>query len=205
MNLFDPWNAFFFVAWLVYFWTRHVFMKRTEGEKKVVSYKDGLEHGLLLAMLPGVMALPLIYLLTPLLSFANYELPVAALCSGVVLVLVSLWLFYRSHADLGQNWSVSLEIREKHELVIHGVYKHIRHPMYASIWLWAIGQGLVLQNWLAGWAVVPAFALMYFLRLPREEALMIEKFGDEYREYMKRTGRLFPRLGATSPPDAKPS
>ena len=107
---------------------------------------------------------------------------------------IILWLFWRSHADLGQNWSVSLEIREGHQLVTHGVYRHIRHPMYASIWLWALAQGMLLANWLAGWSMVPAFAAMYFLRTPREEQLMCESFGEPYRDYMRQTGRLFPRV-----------
>jgi protein-S-isoprenylcysteine O-methyltransferase Ste14 len=111
-------------------------------------------------------------------------------------MLLSLWLFWRSHTDLGQNWSVSVELREGHRLVAHGVYRSIRHPMYASIWLWAIAQGMLLSNWLAGWSLVPVFAAMYFLRTPREEQLMCEAFGEEYRDYMRRTGRLFPRMGA---------
>jgi protein-S-isoprenylcysteine O-methyltransferase Ste14 len=66
--------------------------------------------------------------------------------------------------------------------------------MYASLWLWGIAQGLLLSNWLAGWSVVVTFAPMYFLRTPREEQMMCERFGEEYRDYMSRTGRLWPRL-----------
>lgn len=105
-----------------------------------------------------------------------------------------LWLFWRSRADLGQNWFVSLGLRDGHELVTHGVYRSIRHPMYASIWLWAFAQGLLLENWLVGWSVVPAAAAMYFLRTPREERLMRERFNGAYREYMQQTKRLVPRL-----------
>jgi protein-S-isoprenylcysteine O-methyltransferase Ste14 len=66
--------------------------------------------------------------------------------------------------------------------------------MYASIWLWGLGQGLVLQNWLAGWFAFVAFGIMYFLRTPREEQMMGEFFGQEYRDYMRETGRLLPRI-----------
>ncbi len=116
-----------------------------------------------------------------------------ALHRTVTVMVISLWLFWRSHADLGHNWSISLELREGHELVTHGVYRKIRHPMYASIWLWNIAQAMLLQNWLAGWPALLAFAAMYFLRTPREEQLMCEAFGEEYREYMRQTGRLLPR------------
>ena len=122
----------------------------------------------------AVLLLPLLYLLTPLFSFADYHLPIIARWAGSPILLLSLWLFWRSHVDLGQNWSVSIEAREGHELVSHGVYRSIRHPMYASIWLWSIAQGMMLGNWLAGWATLPAFAAMYFIRLPLEEGLMAE-------------------------------
>lgn len=87
---------------------------------------------------------------------------------------------------------MSLELRDGHELVTHGMYRTIRHPMYASIWLWSLAQGMLLANWLAGWSVLPVFAAMYFLRVPREERLMVEAFGDAYREYARRTGRVVP-------------
>lgn len=200
MNLLQPANVVFLIGFIVYFRIRHVFINRTKDTKKAVSRFGGLEKALLAAMAPGTLLLPILYLFTPLLSFADYELAPAVQFVGGVLMVASLWLFYRSHADLGQNWSVSLELMEGHQLVTGGVYHAIRHPMYASIWLWAIAQGLLLENWLAGWSVLPAFAAMYFLRIPREEKLMTEKFGDTYRDYMLRTGRLLPRLTSLKNP-----
>ena len=144
MNILQPWNIFFFVGLIVYFWIRHVFFERTKSEKKTVSRFDGLEKILLAAMFPPILILPLLYLFTPLRAFADYRLPVLAGWFGGATMVTSLWLFWRSHADLGQNWSVSLELREGHEVVTHGVYRSIRHPMYASIWLWGIAQGLLL-------------------------------------------------------------
>ena len=66
--------------------------------------------------------------------------------------------------------------------------------MYASIWLWGLAQGMMLENWFAGWSVMPAFALMYFIRVPREERLMYNEFGEVYLKYARRTGRNFPRF-----------
>jgi len=86
----------------------------------------------------------------------------------------ALWLFWRSHVDLDLNWSMALELRLGHQLVRHGVYRSIRHPMYAAIWLFSICQGMLLQNWLAGWSALASFALMYFTRTPREEAMMAD-------------------------------
>jgi protein-S-isoprenylcysteine O-methyltransferase Ste14 len=196
MTFLQPWNIVYLVGYVIFFWTRGVFGQRTKAEKKVLRQVDVLEKFLLMAMTPPTLVLPFLYLFTPLLSFADYRLPPFVPWIGVATLAASLWLFWRSHADLGRNWSVSLELRESHTLVEHGVYRHVRHPMYASIWLWAFAQGMLLENWLAGWSVVPAFAAMYFLRTPREERMMYEKFGEEYRRYMRRTGRLLPRFGA---------
>ena len=63
--------------------------------------------------------------------------------------------------------------------------------MYAAIFLFAIAQGLLLQNWLAGWGGFVTFEILYLVRVSREEQMMCEFFGDSYREYMKRTGRLW--------------
>ena len=194
MNVLEPWNIVFLLGLIVFFWIRHIFIKRTKNEKKAITKFDRLEKVLLAAMFVTTLLLPLVYLFTPLLTFADYRPPVVVPWMGAAIMAASLWLFWRSHVDLGQNWSVSLEVRERHQLVTHGVYRLIRHPMYASIWLWAFAQGMLLQNWFAGWSAVPAFAAMYFLRIPREEQLMCESFGNSYHEYMRRTGRLFPRI-----------
>jgi protein-S-isoprenylcysteine O-methyltransferase Ste14 len=196
MNILEPWNIVFFIGFAVYVWIRHVFIQRTKDEKTAVSRFDRSEKVLLAAMFPPVILLPALYLFTPLLAFADYRLPDFVPWFGAVTMIASLWLFWRSHADLGQNWSVSLEIREGHQLVSRGVYRFIRHPMYASIWLWGIAQGMMLQNWFVGWSVIPVFAVMYFHRTPREEKMMCESFGEKYREYMRQTGRLLPRIKA---------
>jgi protein-S-isoprenylcysteine O-methyltransferase Ste14 len=195
MNVLQPWNAVFLVGWVAFFWTRREFIHRTQGEKKVLSRFDGMERALLFTMVAPTLVLPLLYLFTSLLGFADYRVPNFVSWLGAGLMLFSLWVFWRSHSDLGQNWSVSLELREGHQLVTQGVYRRIRHPMYASIWLWALAQGMLLPNWLAGWSMVPAFAALYFLRTPREERMMCDAFGDQYRAYMRQTGRLFPRIG----------
>jgi protein-S-isoprenylcysteine O-methyltransferase Ste14 len=194
MNILQPPNAVFFIGLVVYFWIRHCFINRTKTEKRTVRRVDAIEKILLGIMFLAVLLLPIVYLFTPLLSFADYHLPWFIRWSGAAVMVASLWLFWRSHVDLGQNWSVSLEIRENHELVSNGVYRLVRHPMYASIWLWGIAQGMLLENWLAGWAILPAFAAMYFIRTPREERLMTETFGEAYGQYSVQTGRVFPRL-----------
>ena len=112
----------------------------------------------------------------------------------MVFIILALIVFWRAHADLKTNWSPSLETREKHELITHGIYGYIRHPMYASQWLWVIAQPLLLQNWLAGWLDLFVFILFYVLRVRAEEKMMIDTFGDQYRDYMKKVGGVFPKF-----------
>lgn len=190
----QPWNIVYLVGFIVYVCIRGVFERRTRGNEKILRQLDGLEKSLLLIVALGSLLLPVLYLFTPWLAFADYRLPAFAPWCGMLLMLVALWLFYRSHADLGQNWSVTLELRKGHQLVKQGVYRSIRHPMYAAILLWDVAQGLLLQNWLAGWSALATFALMYLVRTPREEQMMSEFFGQEYLDYMRQTGRLFPRI-----------
>lgn len=154
MNLLQPPNAVFLAGLVVQCAIRRHLVQQTKAETKCVRQFDRTEKILLGAMFPPVLLLPVLYSCTSLLSFADYDLPVLVRWSGAGVMVVSLWLFWRSHADLGQNWSVSLELRENHGLVTRGVYSRIRHPTYASIWLWGLAQGMMLANWVAGWPVI---------------------------------------------------
>jgi protein-S-isoprenylcysteine O-methyltransferase Ste14 len=85
-----------------------------------------------------------------------------------------------------------LQVRERHTLVTTGIYGRLRHPMYSAFLLSALAQALLLPNWIAGAAGVLGFATMFFCRVWREEQMMLEAFGDEYRRYMARTSRIIP-------------
>jgi protein-S-isoprenylcysteine O-methyltransferase Ste14 len=78
-------------------------------------------------------------------------------------------------------------------LVTTGIYSKVRHPLYASLILWAAGQPALLQNWIAGFAGAVAVALVWLVRVPAEEAMMRESFGEEYVRYSAQTGKLIPR------------
>lgn len=168
---------------------------RQRRQTQVTTDRVSTQEKVLLGLLFGGLIVPLIYIFTDWLTFADYTLPPWAGLVGILLLLLSLWLFWRSHADLGRNWSPSLQIMEKHTLVTNGIYRMIRHPMYASQWVFVLAQLLLLPNWVAGPATLVVFAPFYFLRVPQEEQLMLEQFGAAYRDYMARTGRILPRLG----------
>ena len=100
----------------------------------------------------------------------------------------------RAHADLGTNWSITLEVREKHQLVTHGIYRWVRHPMYLALFLYSAGQALVLPNWLVGPSYGFAMVLLFALRVGREERMMHEEFGKDYEAYAATTRRLLPGI-----------
>jgi len=190
------WDLVFVAGFVVYAAIRGVFESRCRGVASRTRHLDGRERALLAITGVGVVVLPGMYLLTPWLDFAAVDLPTWVPWCGVAVMAAGLWLFWRAHADLGTNWSVTLEVRVDHRLVEHGVYARVRHPMYTAIFLFSIAQGLLLANWLAGWSAFVAFGLLYVLRVRREEALMLGTFGDAYAAYMRRTGRLWPRWGS---------
>lgn len=66
--------------------------------------------------------------------------------------------------------------------------------MYAAHVLWGIAQVLMLENWLAGWSLLVMTVPIMLFRMVVEERMMIETFGDEYRAYIEKTGRILPRL-----------
>ena len=140
------------------------------------------------------LVLPLIYMFTHWLSFADYRIPAPLGVVGIVIFVIGLWLLWRSHVDLARNFSPSLFINRQHTLVTHGVYRYIRHPMYLSFWFWAIGQALLISNWLAGPLGIIAFCAIYIFRVNHEEQQLVKHFGDAYRDYQKTTGRLFPKI-----------
>jgi protein-S-isoprenylcysteine O-methyltransferase Ste14 len=133
---------------------------------------------------------PLIWVVSPLFSFADYPLRPWVFDPGVLCLIGGLWLFYRSHADLGRYWSVTLELRENHRLITQGIYRHVRHPMYAALFLYSIGQALMLPNWVVGPSYFVAFGILFALRINAEERMMLQAFGDEYAAYMARTKLL---------------
>ncbi len=194
-NIFE---VIFFVGFVVGSVIRKVYTFRCRGSKAAKKRKSLVDIILISAAGLG-MAAPLFYLFLPWLDFADYELPGWLGWIGTAVFAGALFLLWRSHADLGRNWSATLQIRQEHSLITDGIYRYIRHPMYAAHLLWAIAQGLLLENWLAGWAFLVISVPFYLLRVPKEEKMMLEQFGEEYREYISRTGRMIPKFpGKTS-------
>jgi protein-S-isoprenylcysteine O-methyltransferase Ste14 len=163
-----------------------------------VTRRDLRERILLAISLTGLGIIPILYVIGGFAGLGGFGgfaerafLPWLAWL-GLVPAVASLWLFWRTHRELGRNWSVSLEVRKKHTLVTDGVYRYVRHPMYSAFFLWALAQMLLLPNWIAGFSGIVGFGILFAFRVGREEQLMLEAFGDEYRRYLERTARVVP-------------
>jgi len=191
----NPWtgNLTFLICLIASIAIRIPHDKRSQETKVVKDRKGAVEKTLLGLVMAGLVVFPLLSF-TPVLSFARYPMHPVAFALGLFTMLLSLWIFHRSHEDLGRNWSATLEIRESHALITNGIYQKIRHPMYTSIFLMAIGQALLLPNWLAGPATLFAFTLMFVSRLHTEEQMMLDQFGAEYEAYRQRTKRIIPGI-----------
>src|SRR5437899_4353872 len=131
----------------------------------VAKSRKGMLEIVLLTIAWLTFFLTLIWIATPVFAFADYPLRPLPLLTGALCLGLGLWLFHRSHADLGTNWSITLEVREKHQLVTHGVYRWVRHPMYLALLIYSAGLALVVPNWLVGPSYGVAMVLLFALRV----------------------------------------
>jgi len=149
---------------------------------------------ILLALNGIAMLIPVFYVFSTWLDFADYSLPAWLSWVGVVIFAAAAVVLWLTHKAMGRNWTPTLGLREDHALVTDGIFKYIRHPMYVAHLLWAIAQPLILTNWIAGFCFLIPQIAQYWLRIGSEEEMMLEHFGEEYRDYMETTGRMFPKF-----------
>jgi protein-S-isoprenylcysteine O-methyltransferase Ste14 len=112
---------------------------------------------------------------------------------GILCTLGIYWLF----SSIGSGITPTSATREEHKLVTSGPYRWVRHPLYSVGSSMFVAFGMMADNWFIAALGVLTFILMA-IRTPKEEANLIEKFGNEYREYMKHTGRFLPKIGGTA-------
>jgi protein-S-isoprenylcysteine O-methyltransferase Ste14 len=141
----------------------------------------------------------LIYAIHPLwLSWSSLPLPLWLRWLGVGLALLGFALLQWAQNTLGKNWSDTPRMIKEQSLITSGPYRFIRHPIYTAFLLILGSTLLISANWLIGIAWMGMTILEVTSRIGFEENLMLEYFGEQYREYMKQTGRLFPRLTAVT-------
>jgi protein-S-isoprenylcysteine O-methyltransferase Ste14 len=135
------------------------------------------------------------YLFFPMyFQWAMMPLPVWLRWVGVVTGALCSLLMWWTLSSLGKNLTDTVVTRANATLVTHGPYRWVRHPFYVTAALLMASVTVLTANWLIGVSSMAVLALLA-IRTPKEERMLIERFGDEYRQYMARTGRFLPRLG----------
>ena len=137
---------------------------------------------------------PFVYLINPAwMAWSKIGLPDWVRWLGVGIGVVNTFGIYWLFSSIGTGITPVSATRKEHKLVTGGIYKYIRHPLYTFGSSMFIAFGMMADSWFIAALGVLTFILMA-IRTPKEEANLIAKFGDEYREYMKRTGRFLPKL-----------
>ena len=188
----------FAVFWIVRIYyvrrTRDPDAPRSRAERREVMKQEGWT-GILLVILTWVeLAIIALYAWSPTwMSWANLVFPVWLYWTGAILIVCSIPLMAWVHRILGQHYSYALETKTEQTLVISGPYSRVRHPLYSAHNLFNLGMIL-----LTAYVPLIIFAIigipLTYARMKSEETMMMEKFGTEYEEYMKRSGRIFPKL-----------
>jgi protein-S-isoprenylcysteine O-methyltransferase Ste14 len=179
------------VAWCI---IRYPFERRAKRVPIVSKRRTGSEAVGLAAALAGLAIVPGFYVATGWPAAADHTPRLWAVVIGTILFCAAMWVFRRTHKQLGRNWSITLEIRHQHELICTGPYSLVRHPMYTSFLLMGLSQAFLLSNWVAGVAGLIGFTVLFFLRVDKEERMMLEVFGPRYQAYMAKTKRIIPYL-----------
>ena len=137
---------------------------------------------------------PFVYLINPQwMAWSKLGLPEWARWLGVGIGIISALCIYWLFKSIGSGITPTSATRKEHKLVSHGIYRYIRHPLYTFGSSMFVSFGMMADVWFIAALGSLTFIIMA-IRTPKEEANLIEKFGDEYREYMKRTGRFLPKL-----------
>ncbi len=145
--------------------------------------------------LPWTVTLLAWLLHPPVLRFASFPVSTGWRWLGLLLLAAgALWVAW-VNSTLGRNFSGSLILQDDHQLVTGGPYRFMRHPMYPGFLVMSVGMLLLTANLWLGLPVLLAVAWVMWKRTPREEAMLLDRFGDEYVDYCARTGRFLPRLG----------
>jgi protein-S-isoprenylcysteine O-methyltransferase Ste14 len=134
-------------------------------------------------------------------AWATAPLPDWLRWAGIATALVALPMVYWVFSSLGKNVTDTVVTRKEHALVTSGPYRWVRHPLYTIAGAFFMGLSIAAANWLMALGLLTALVLLA-IRTPREEAKLVERFGDDYRAYMRRTGRFIPRLGLKTGSDS---
>jgi protein-S-isoprenylcysteine O-methyltransferase Ste14 len=188
------WKAWYVILLLIWFCIQAYYWKEAVMHTTKKKIRPGFESFLVALNMVSMHILPLLVIFTQFFDAYAFQVADPVRFIFFIIFAFNIWLFLKAHRDLGKNWSIILEIKDGHRMVTTGIYEKIRHPIYTHFWIWVIAQGIILANGLVLAFGIASWGLLYILRVPKEEEMLIAEFGDEYREYMKNTGRIIPKF-----------
>lgn len=111
--------------------------------------------------------------------------------AGLCLSVIGVYMRLVAVRTLGKQFTAELKIMQNHELIKRGIYQYIRHPAYLGTSILGIGISLIFSS-LYSFLLMLALFPCYLYRIHYEENMLLERFGNEYREYMKKTKKIIP-------------
>jgi len=200
-------KAAFFIVFFSFAYVMTAYSKkaRARNEDKATRIKMHDQHEVpLLLRLRQVFGIPfylgvLVWTFAPrFMEWSSLALPTwvrwAGLALGIFAVVINAWSHRTLSRKLGEDFDPALRLLKVPALVKEGPYSRLRHPIYLAYLLMQISVLLLTANWFIGLCGIAIIISVIAIRVPEEERLLVEQFGDEYREYMKHTWRFFPRL-----------
>jgi protein-S-isoprenylcysteine O-methyltransferase Ste14 len=172
----------------------HRIRSNMSGEK-LDRWQEGafILFGLRLSGLPWFVG-GIVWMIDPkLMAWASVPIPLWVRWCGFVLIAIWGALFVWTFQTLGKNLTDTVVTRKEHTLVTTGPYRYVRHPFYLAFLVAVIGGSIVTANWFLFVTSLLPFSFIV-ARTRIEEEKLVERFGDEYRDYMAKTGRFWPRL-----------
>ena len=159
-----------------------------ENVKK--NYIQSYEFLRLLLLIIGVIIIPLI----SYFKFSEYNIKINEnfIIIPIILIIISALILINIYNELGKNYSFTLQIKNDHKLIKTGMYKYIRHPMYLVLILFGISQMLFLPNKIGILPILFISPLFLYFRIKGEEKMLLNTFGEEYKQYIKESKMIIP-------------
>ena len=129
----------------------------------------------------------------PWMKALNFTLPGWLRWLGFTIGLLSIGFLFWTEFELGRQYSPQLQLRQEHQLITSGPYAWIRHPLYTAQDGFGLGLALVSANWFFLAFFILSLVGLWF-RVPKEERMMLDQFGEQYQTFMQRTGRFLPKV-----------
>ena len=193
-------HTIFSISFLAMFVIRTYYSRKARHSRENVERRESRRNMAVRAIFGlGYIGALFIYFFAPhLFDWAAISLPSWLRWIGVFITFVSLALLWWVQWALDVQFDTTLHTQSEHKLITHGPYRRVRHPMYTALFLMGFGWFLLSANWAIGIPLMVGIVLVVLSRIQNEETMLIEIFGDEYRECMQNTSRFFPSIFANS-------